>query len=86
MSNIKKGEKNPMYGKPKSDAFLACQTRDKTGANNPQYGVKKSEETLAKLFPLKSRRCALRAGTILYFVKSYMRNLLYFTKSNMRIS
>lgn len=52
MSNIKKGEKNPMYGKPKSDAFLACQTRDKTGANNPQYGVKKSEETLAKLFPL----------------------------------
>lgn len=38
-----------MFGKPKSAAFLAQQTKDKTGANNPMYGVKKSEETLAKL-------------------------------------
>jgi group I intron endonuclease len=63
MSMLKKGEKNPMYGKPKSEAFIAQQTRDKTGANNPsspggslsprnvwgEDGVKKSEDTLAKL-------------------------------------
>jgi group I intron endonuclease len=49
MSEIKKGDKNPMYGKAKSDAFLAQQTRDKRGPNNPQYGVKKTEETRAKL-------------------------------------
>lgn len=49
MSIIKKGEKNPMYGKPKSAAFIAHQERDKSGPNNPQFGVKKSEETLAKL-------------------------------------
>jgi group I intron endonuclease len=64
MSEIKKGEKNPMFGKPKSEAFIAQWTKDKTGANNPQFphppphtcvgwglggGVKKSDETLAKL-------------------------------------
>lgn len=38
-----------MYGKAKSAAFLAEQTKDKTGSNNPMFGVKKSEETLAKL-------------------------------------
>jgi group I intron endonuclease len=49
MSELRKGEKNPMYGKPKSEAFLAQQTKNKFGALNPQYGVIKSEETLAKL-------------------------------------
>jgi hypothetical protein len=59
MSEIKKGEKNPMFGKPKSEAFLAMQKRDKTGANNPQFGVVKSEETLAKLrkMVIKIRGC-----------------------------
>ena len=38
-----------MFGKAKSAAFLAQQTKDKTGLNNPMFGVKKSEETLAKL-------------------------------------
>jgi hypothetical protein len=38
MREIKRGENNPMYGKPKSPEFLAMQTRDITGPNNPQYG------------------------------------------------
>lgn len=49
MRDIKLGEKNPMYGKSKSDAFIFHQKRDKFGANNPQFGVKKTKETIAKL-------------------------------------
>ena len=49
MSEIKKGEKNPMFGKPKSDSFIYEQTRDKSGENNPMFGKTHSEETLAKL-------------------------------------
>jgi group I intron endonuclease len=49
MSNIKKGEFNPMHGKIKSDAFIFNQLKDKSGQNNPMYGKKKSEETLNKL-------------------------------------
>jgi group I intron endonuclease len=49
MSEIKKGANNPMYGKAKSEAFLAQQTKDKRGPNNPQYGVVRTEETRAKL-------------------------------------
>lgn len=49
MSESRSGEKNPMYGKEKSDEFIFHQKKDKFGPNNPQYGVKKSEETLAKL-------------------------------------
>jgi len=53
MSECKKGNKNPMFGRPKSPEFLYWKTKDKSGANNPQApkggGVKKSEETLEKL-------------------------------------
>jgi hypothetical protein len=51
MSEIKKGSNNPMYNKPKSEAFIAEQYRDKAGFNNPMFGKVKSEETLAKLRP-----------------------------------
>lgn len=49
MSEIKKGEMNPMYNKIKSDAFISQQIRDKSGENNPMFGITKSEQTLAKL-------------------------------------
>lgn len=49
MSELKKGERNPMYNKIKSDAFIAQQIRDKSGENNPMFGKTKSEQTLAKL-------------------------------------
>jgi len=49
MSELKKGERNPMYNKIKSDAFIAQQTRDKSGENNPMFGKPKSEQTLDKL-------------------------------------
>jgi|SRR5919204_179053 group I intron endonuclease len=49
MSEIKKGEMNPMYNKSKSEAFIAQQNRDKRGKNNPMYGKIKSEQTLVKL-------------------------------------
>jgi len=49
MSEIKKGEKNPMFNKPKSDTFLQYQTKDKSGENNPMYGKNHTQETLAKL-------------------------------------
>lgn len=49
MSELKKGEKNPMYNKLKSDAFIAQQTSDKSGSNNPMFGKTKSDQTLAKL-------------------------------------
>lgn len=49
MSELKKGERNPMYNKAKSDAFIAQQIRDKSGENNPMFGKTKSEQTLAKL-------------------------------------
>lgn len=49
MSELKKGERNPMYNKIKSYAFIAQQTRDKLGENNPMFGKTKSEQTLAKL-------------------------------------
>lgn len=49
MSELKKGERNPMYNKIKSDAFIAQQTRDKSGENNPMFGKTKPEQTLAKL-------------------------------------
>lgn len=42
-------EKNPMFGKAKSEAFMAQQTKDKFGPNNPMFGKSKSEDTLAKL-------------------------------------
>jgi len=48
MSALKKGDKNPMFNKPKSAAFIAEQ-KGKSGKNNPMYGKAKSEETLAKL-------------------------------------
>jgi len=49
MSELKKGERNPMYNKIKSDAFIAQQSRDKSGENNPMFGKAKPEQTLAKL-------------------------------------
>ena len=49
MSELKKGEKNPMYNKIKSDAFIVEQTRDKSGENNPMFGKIKSEMTLTKI-------------------------------------
>ena len=49
MSELKKGERNPMYNKIKSDAFIAQQIRDKSGESNPMFGKTKSEQTLAKL-------------------------------------
>jgi len=49
MSELKKGERNPMYNKIKSDAFIAQQIIDKSGENNPMFGKTKSEQTLAKL-------------------------------------
>ena len=49
MSELKKGEKNPMFNKIKSDAFIAQQIRDKSGENNPMFGKTKSLQTLAKL-------------------------------------
>lgn len=38
---MRKGENNPMYNKPKSDAFLYHQTKFK-GVNNPMYGKNKA--------------------------------------------
>ena len=38
-----------MYNKPKSEAFIAEQLRDKSGYNNPMFGKPKSDQTLAKL-------------------------------------
>jgi group I intron endonuclease len=49
MSEIKKGDKNPMFGKTKSDAFIYNQLKDKSGENNPMFGKTKQEETLNKL-------------------------------------
>lgn len=49
MSELKKGEMNPMFNKIKSEAFIAQQIRDKSGENNPMFGKTKSEQTLAKL-------------------------------------
>lgn len=49
MSELKKGERNPMFNKIKSEAFIAQQTRDKSGKNNPMFGKIKSEQTLVKL-------------------------------------
>ena len=49
MSELKRGEKNPMYNRIKSDAFISQQIRDKSGINNPMFGKTKSEQTLAKL-------------------------------------
>jgi len=49
MSELKKGDKNPMFNKPKSEAFINEQVRDKSGKNNPMYGKTKSDDTLAKL-------------------------------------
>lgn len=49
MSELKKGELNPMFNKIKSEAFIAQQIRDKSGENNPKFGNTKSEQTLAKL-------------------------------------
>lgn len=49
MSELKKGERNPMYNKIKSDAFIAQQSRDKSGENNPMFGKANPEQTLAKL-------------------------------------
>lgn len=49
MSELKKGERNPMYNKIKSEAFIAQQIRDKSGENNPMFGKTKSEQTLTKL-------------------------------------
>lgn len=49
MSELKRGERNPMYNKPKSPAFIAQQVKDKSKENNPMFGKVKSEETLAKL-------------------------------------
>lgn len=42
---IKKGEKNPMYNKAKSEAFLALQVK---GESNPRFGKPISEEELEK--------------------------------------
>lgn len=49
MSQLKKGENNPMHSKSKSDAFIYQQFRDKSGKNNPMFGKIKFEGTLAKL-------------------------------------
>lgn len=51
LSESRKGEKNPMFGKAKSEAFKAQQTKDKLGPNNPMFGklTIKTGETLAKL-------------------------------------
>ncbi len=49
MSELKKGERNPMYNKIKSEAFIAQQIRDKSGERNPMFGKTKPEQTLAKL-------------------------------------
>lgn len=49
MSELKKGERNPMHNKIKSDAFIPQQTRDKSGYNYTMFGKTKSEQTLAKL-------------------------------------
>ena len=49
MSELKKGDLNPMFNKPKSAAFIAEHIRDKSGINNPMFGKTKSEETLSKL-------------------------------------
>ena len=59
MSELKLGDKNPMFNKPKSEAFRAQQVKDFSGKNNPMfgkfgeahptYGTTKSEETLGKL-------------------------------------
>jgi len=49
LSESRKGEKNPMFGKAKSEAFILQQTKDKFGPNNPMFGKSKTEETLAKL-------------------------------------
>lgn len=49
LSESRKGEKNPMFAKAKSEAFIAQQTKEKFGANNPMFGKSKTEETLAKL-------------------------------------
>lgn len=37
------GENNPMFGKPKSDAFIYHQTKDRIGENNPMFGKIKSD-------------------------------------------
>lgn len=49
MSELNLGDKNPMFNKPKSEAFIPQQVRDKSGKNNPMFGKTKSDETLAKL-------------------------------------
>lgn len=43
MSELKKGEMNPIFNKIKSEAFIAQQIRDKSGENNPMFGKTKSE-------------------------------------------
>lgn len=48
MGISKLGDKNPMYGKPKSTEFVLQGTRDKTGSNNPQFGRTKTDTFLAK--------------------------------------
>ena len=45
MSLLKKGDKNPMFQKPKSKAFLALQAK---GGNNPRFGVAISEKELKR--------------------------------------
>lgn len=47
MRELKKGAKNPMYNKPKSDAFLALQTK---GKDNPRFGKPISQEELQRRF------------------------------------
>lgn len=48
MSTNKLGDKNPMFGKPKSTEFILQSTRDKTGPNNPQFGRAKTDTFLTK--------------------------------------
>lgn len=42
------GEKNPMYGKPKSDSTIKKLSLANTGEKNPNYGSSRSEETKKK--------------------------------------
>ena len=44
-SCVKFGEKNPMYGKKRSEKARQRMSKSKMGENKPNYGKERSEET-----------------------------------------